>query len=82
MHYNGKERIIYIEVHGGWIEPSQHCVSGTRRGERVIVRGHEGLFAVLSVNHGLKTVDIRLIGRTGVVLRSIKWESPAVVGHI
>jgi hypothetical protein len=46
-----------------------------RRGERVFSQGKEGLFAVLKVHNDSKTADLKLIGRTGIVLKSIRWET-------
>ncbi len=50
-----------------------------RRGERVLAQGKEGLFAILQVHNDSKTADLKLIGRTGIVLKSIRWETLSFV---
>jgi hypothetical protein len=46
-----------------------------RRGERVTLKGENGIFAVLRIHNQLQTVDLKLIGRTGSVLKDIRWEA-------
>jgi hypothetical protein len=45
-----------------------------KRGERVTLKGQGGIFAVLTIHNDLHTVDLKLIGRTGSVLKDIPWE--------
>ena len=42
-----------------------------KRGERVTLKGQGGIFAVLTIHNDLHTVDLKLIGRTGSVLKDI-----------
>jgi hypothetical protein len=44
-------------------------------GQRVGVKGQPGLFAVIRVQRQARTVDLKLIGLTGVVLMKVQWTS-------
>lgn len=50
-----------------------------KRGERVLAHGKQGLFAVLNVHLDFETADLKLIGRPGIVLRSIHWNALSFV---
>lgn len=50
-----------------------------KRGERVLAQGKQGLFAVLNVHPDFETADLKLIGRPGIVLRSIHWNALSFV---
>lgn len=53
-----------------------------RRGERVTLKGESGIFAVLRIHNQLQTVDLKLIGRTGAVLKDIRWEALSFLNTI
>lgn len=55
----------------------EHALPETRipkRCERVLAQGKPGLFAVLKVHHDFNTADLKLIGRTGIVLKRFTAE--------
>jgi hypothetical protein len=53
-----------------------------KRGERVALKGQGGIFAVLRIHNDLQTVDLKLIGRTGSVLKDIPWEVLSFINAI
>ncbi len=53
-----------------------------KRGERVTLKGQGGIFAVLRIHNELQTVDLKLIGRTGSVLKDIRWEVLSFINAI
>jgi hypothetical protein len=53
-----------------------------KRGERVTLKGQGGIFAVLRIHNELRTVDLKLIGRTGTVLKDIRWEVLSFINAI
>jgi hypothetical protein len=53
-----------------------------KRGERVTLKGHGGIFAVLRIHCQLQTVDLKLIGQTGFVLKDIRWKVLSFVNAI
>jgi hypothetical protein len=53
-----------------------------KRGERVALKGEHGIFAVLKIHNQLQTVDLKLIGRTGSVLKDIRWEALSFLNTI
>ncbi len=64
---------------GAEVEHALHETRIPKRGERVLAQGKPGLFAVLKVHHYFKTADLKLIGRTGIVLKSVHWETLSFV---
>ena len=43
------------------------------KGDRISALGQEGLFRVFRVHENPDTVDLKLVGGTGLVLKGIPW---------
>jgi hypothetical protein len=44
------------------------------KGDRISALGQEGMFQVFRVHENPETVDLKLVGGTGLVLKGIHWD--------